>query len=73
MIAKASPIKRAIKAFKQAMKPQRFQVNGKGVICCICGHDRFEGGVYIALLTMHTLVCGNCGHVELFKKEPEST
>jgi len=72
MITKASPIRRAIKAFKHAMEPHGFQVSGKSVVCSICEHDRFEGGGYIALLMMHTLICDNCGHVEFFKKKPES-
>jgi len=71
MVAKTSPMKRAIKAFKQAMGPQPFQVEGKGVKCSMCGHDQFKRD-YIALLMMHSLVCGNCGHVEFFKNEPQS-
>ena len=67
---KPSPLKRAIKAFKQAMEPQGFQVRGKGVACSICGHNRFYND-YITLLMMHVLICGNCEHVELFRKEPE--
>jgi transcription elongation factor Elf1 len=71
MTKRTSPFKRAAKAAKQAMGPQRYGAQDKPFACPFCGHDRFQQGDYIALLAMHTLVCGGCGHVEFFKKKPE--
>jgi len=72
MTTKASPLKRAIKAAKEAMSPQRYGVHGKAFTCRFCGHDRFKIGNYVGLLMMHTLVCADCGHVEFFAKLPKT-
>ena len=71
MTTKASPLKRAVKAAKQAMGSQRYGAKDKPFACPFCSYDRFHHGDYIALLEMYTLVCGGCGHVEFFKKKPE--
>jgi hypothetical protein len=72
MTTKATAFKRAVKAAQQAMGPQRYGARQKPFACPFCRHDRFQEGDYISLLMMHTLVCGGCGHVEFFKKKPES-
>jgi transcription elongation factor Elf1 len=71
MTTRASAFKRAVKAAKQAIAPQRYGARDKPFACSFCGHDRFKPGDYIALLAMHTLVCSGCEHVEFFKKKPE--
>ena len=71
MPPKASPLKRAIDAVAKAMEPQQFRVHEKVVACSVCGHDRFHND-YVSLLMMHTLICGNCQHIEFFRKQPES-
>ena len=72
MTTKTSPLKRAIKAAKGAMGPQRYGVHDKPSACRFCGHDRFKIGNYVGLLMMHTLVCADCGHVEFFTKVPKT-
>ena len=72
MTTKASPLKRAIKAAKEAIGPQRYRAHSKDIICSTCKHDRFKQGGYIVILTMHTLVCEDCGHVDFFKGSPKA-
>jgi predicted nucleic-acid-binding Zn-ribbon protein len=71
MTTKVSPLKRAVKAAKQAMGPQRYGAKGKPFACPLCGCDQYHNGDYIALFGMYTLVCDSCGHVEFFKRKPE--
>jgi hypothetical protein len=71
MATKASPLKRAIRATLAATGPGRYQVQGKRLVCAICGHEQFKSGSYRPLLAMHPLICGNCTHVEFFEKLPE--
>ena len=66
----SSPLKRALKAAKGAMGPQRYGVNGKHIKCSICNCDRFKVGDHIDLFMCHVLVCADCGHIESFTKKP---
>jgi hypothetical protein len=70
MSTKTSPLKRAISAAKNAIGPQQYGVRGKPFTCQLCGHDRFTPGPHIIVLSMHTLACSDCGHVEFFAKHP---
>ena len=71
MTIKVSPLKRAVKAAKQAMGPQRYVAKDKPFVCPLCSHDRYQNGDYIALFGMYSLVCNGCGHVEFFKRKAE--
>ena len=58
MTTKASPLKRAIKAAKEAMSPQRYGVHGKASTCRFCGHDRFKiGGLRRSSHDAHAGLC----------------
>jgi len=70
MSKQTSALKRAVKAVKDAMGPQRYGPHGKPFVCHLCGHDRFTYGV-APVIVMHTLACADCGHVEFFAKKPE--
>ena len=75
MTTSTSPLKRAVKAAKKAMEPQRYGIRDKVLECQICGHDHFKlaaFGAYAGLLGMDTLVCAECSHVEFFVKMPET-
>jgi transcription elongation factor Elf1 len=54
-----------------ALEPKRYGARDKTFTCPFCGHDRFKAGDYVLFFMMYTLVCGDCGHVELFKNKPE--
>ena len=72
MTKKTSPLKRAFKAAKAAMGPQRYGTPGKPFTCHLCGNDLFKVGDYVSLLGMHTLTCAGCNHVEFFTKVPKA-
>ncbi len=70
-MSKQTPaLKRAFKAARETMEPQRYGPNGKPFICGLCGHDRFTYGL-APVIVLHTLACADCGHVEFFAKRPE--
>lgn len=71
MTTKPSPFKRAVTAAKQAMAGQQYGTHGQPFLCPFCGNDRFTSGFNAAILSMHTLVCDECGHAEFFTKTPE--
>ncbi len=62
-------LKRAAQAARKAMGPQRYGPHGKPIVCPICGHDRFT--ILPGIITMFSLTCSECGHLELFQKKPE--
>jgi hypothetical protein len=64
MAKKDSPLKRAFKAARQAMEPQRYGTPGKPFVCHFCGYDRSKIGQCIE--GMHTLICDGCSHIEFF-------
>ena len=70
MTTKTSPLKRAIKSAKQAMAGQRYGASDKPFVCHFCGHDRFRFR-RLLILSMHTLTCADCGHIEFFAKTPK--
>ena len=70
MSAKVSALKRAVKVAKQAMRPGQYGVDGKPFVCLLCGHDRFALGPNLYILSLRTLACADCGHVEFFVKLP---
>jgi hypothetical protein len=70
MSTKASPLKRAVSAFKKAMGAHRYGVHGKPFVCQLCGHDRFKVGKGGAIIGLHSLACAECGHLEFFEATP---
>ena len=71
MPTKTSPLIGGARAALQAMQPKRYGAHSKSFACPFCGHDRFKAGDYVLFFMMYTLICGDCGHVELFKNKPE--
>ncbi len=71
MSDKASPLKRAVSAFKKAMGAQRYEVHGKPFVCQFCDHDRFKAIGGAEGLGLCSLACAECGHVEFFEREPQ--
>jgi hypothetical protein len=69
MNTKTSPLRRALKAAKEAMGPQRYGPDGRPIVCHCCGHDRFT--IAPSIVTWYTLACAECGHLEFFLKKPE--
>jgi hypothetical protein len=70
MSTKASPLKRAVRAFKKEIGPHRYGVKGKPFVCHLCGHDRFRFGTGAKILGLYWLACAECGHVEFFEQHP---
>jgi transcription elongation factor Elf1 len=71
MTTRPTPLKRAIEAAKTAMAGERYGTQDKRFQCLFCGNDRFKSGPYAAIISMHTLICADCGHVEFFAKAPK--
>jgi len=71
MTTTTSPLKRAIKAGKEAMRGQRYGFDGTPFACPFCGHDRFDLGLYLPLVMARPLTCRKCGHVGLFGNVPK--
>ncbi len=69
MSTKITAFKRAVKAAKASMGPQRYGIHGKPFVCLLCGHDRFNPAPN--LLTWNALACAECGRLEFFEKAPE--
>jgi hypothetical protein len=69
MSTKVSPQKPAVSAFKKG-GPQRYRVNGKPLVCQLCGHNRFKFGTGAEILGLFWLACAECGHVEIFAERP---
>jgi hypothetical protein len=68
---KASPLKRAVGAFKKAIGPQRYGLRGKPFVCQFCGHDRFKKRDQgVSIFGLSALACAECSHVEFFNILP---
>jgi len=52
------------------MEGQRYGASDEPFVCHFCGHDRFRFR-RLLILSMHTLTCADCGHIEFFAKKPE--
>jgi len=70
MTTELSPTKRAIRKAKVTMEGQRYGASDEPFVCHFCGHDRFRFR-RLLILSMHTLTCADCGHIEFFAKKPE--
>lgn len=64
MSTKLEALKRAFKAAKSSMRPQRYGVRGKTLVCRICGHNRFHSAPNV--VTSAGLACAECNHYEFF-------
>ncbi|MGN6387384.1 MAG: hypothetical protein ACTHMT_14215 [Verrucomicrobiota bacterium] len=69
-MATTSRLKRAIQAGKAAMQGQRYQINGKPLLCPLCGNNQFKAGLWIPRLGMRPLTCSSCTHAQFFEKLP---
>jgi hypothetical protein len=62
-------VKRGIRAAKQAMGPQEYQIGGKVIVCTHCGGSRFAT-MYSSLIGC-VLTCANCTRKQIFDTKPE--
>jgi hypothetical protein len=70
MSTKVSALKQAVSAFKKAIGPHRYGVNGKPFVCQLCGYDRFKFGTGAKILGLYWLACAECSHIEFFAQRP---
>ncbi|MEI8290723.1 MAG: hypothetical protein WCH99_14750 [Verrucomicrobiota bacterium] len=72
-------IKRGVKAaVAETLRPRKFEIGGKPVICSHCGGSGFQWhgyGVFgsrrqIIAVDGFMLECCDCSHVEIFGKRP---
>jgi len=71
MTTKPSPITRPVRTAKAGMAGQRYGASDKPFVCRFCGHDRFRFR-RLLVLSMHTLTCVGCSHIEFFAQKPKS-
>jgi hypothetical protein len=62
-------VKRGIRAAKNAMGPQKYQIGGKVIVCPHCGGSRFTT-MYSSLIGC-VLTCANCTRKQIFDAKPE--
>lgn len=79
-----SAMKAGLSAAIRANGPSRYQVEGRVIVCPICGHDRFAKGraqLHTSGMTLMdlewlqdeatTLACASCSRLEWFLDAPE--
>jgi hypothetical protein len=73
MAKKKSLLQHAIKGVKNAFAPKAYTSRQNPVRCSICDHDLFKQGPDVIILSLHSLICADCSHVEFFDDKPETS
>jgi hypothetical protein len=65
------PFKPVVRISRKGHTGKAFTLNGRPFACSACAGAMFSEGQYTAITMVYSLICGNCSHVDYFKKLPK--